>query len=39
VQNPLSATGRRTILEKYDVRPRTYWPGNERKSSAALCHL
>ena len=25
-----SATGRRAILKKYDVLPRTYWPGNER---------
>jgi hypothetical protein len=34
-----SATGRGAILEKYDVLPRTYWPGNERTGNALLCHL
>ncbi len=34
-----SATGRRAILEKYDVLPRTYWPGNERRRNALLCHF
>ena len=29
-----SATGRRAILKKYDVLPRTYWPGNERRGNA-----
>ena len=33
-KNPLSATGRRAMLKKYNVLPRTYWPGNERKRSA-----
>src|SRR5438034_3435108 len=31
-----SATGRRAILKKYDVLPRTYWPGNERRGNALL---
>ena len=34
-----SATGRRAILEKYDVLLRTYWPGNERRGNALLCYL
>jgi hypothetical protein len=34
-----SATGRQAILKKYDVLPRTYWPGNERRGNALLCHL
>jgi osmotically inducible protein OsmC len=29
-----SATGRRAILKKYDVLPRRYWPGNERRGNA-----
>jgi osmotically inducible protein OsmC len=33
-----SATGRRAILKKYDLLPRTYWLGNERRRSALLCH-
>ena len=34
-----SAKGRRAILKKYDVLPKTYWPGNERAGNALLCHL
>ena len=31
-----SATDRRAILKKYDVLPRTYWPGNERRGNASF---
>jgi lipoyl-dependent peroxiredoxin len=31
-----SATGRRAILKKYDVLPRTYWSGNEQRYNALL---